>query len=248
MTFQFFLYAGCACFFLGSAIGSILCIIFAAVFHKKFKTFRASSIYIFLSFVIIFCTLCLLFCKIDFSHLQKIDYIWAASIFFLGLLCASFFKTVLPITIALYSLTTIFSARILYKNYERLPKSINLLVAENYVELNNSRFSLQSLSSSNENAFFSVAIRVNKLNNKYLFPLPRLFFDSMSIANSSHQKIVPEFESKVNLEENILISYLCNNYEVFFIDIPKAKIFPSLYSIEIAEKNGKIKFKLIKTL
>ena len=228
MIFSAALSIGLSSFFLGSAFGCALCIVFAKLFGKRFLKCRVSLMLFFSAFAVCSAAAFAVFVQGRFSFSSAFsssdNVVFFAGLFSLGTVVSSLWKFALAPALIAFVAVSVHTSKLIDS---RFPS-----------------FSLQSpLSVPSDSA--CVRIRVYKIPPKLLLPVGRFFYevevDGDDDGGGSAAVAAEEKKSGFS-------SWIFGDVEEIRLELPSAKVYPALFMLKFERGLDDFSYSVSRTL
>ena len=223
---------GLCSFFIGTAFGCVLCLIFSKIFHKKHLKCRVSVLLVSLSLAVAFATIFAVFAqeKCDVRQIFSIsqNVIFFVSLFAFGTLVSSLWK---------FLLLPFFVAYLLL-----------FFHTQNFLK---SRFSdVANIPVTIESPEVNVNLKIYELPVFLLLPARRFYFEveisGSDVAKENHVEKISEKKSEE--KENAFHKWILRDERVVPVEIPPSRIYPALYLLNLRQTFDEADFSLSRTL
>lgn len=266
MSFYACLVFGVISLSLGGVAGCFACIILGKLLNRAYLKSRFTVVCILLSVAVAFAAGgFILISNILFQiRLLPSHALFFLSLFFIGLLASSFWRTALPLFVLLYIILSTFTGINLYSVFGSKPENVSVTVTFQSVGVGDQVYFVDSLKDK------SLVVEVFTLPSFLLIPLPRVWYSVIGVADSDSTleldknfrgksffvglttPLIPESsldsDSFIRKLSSSYLNKLLSNRKNLLIPIPADSTVPAVYSLRFQVKGETLSCNLIKAL
>lgn len=270
MSFPFALFATSFLLSLGGAVGCLCCILCGAAFKKPVLKSRLTVFCILLSVAIAVFAFSLILVPdlytppMEFFRTAGENWLFLGALFLCGILCASFWRSVLPFAVSCYIALSVFTGIKLYGTFGANEETVSLVVHADAVKVNGETYPVKNIADS------SLVLKKYTLPPALLVPLPRVWFTVCGVgkADGNVRQVSDTAElSHFSGDSNTAVSFSGEGDNVFLgnvirfyrewllartgyqlVPLEDSVVYPSLYTLKIEITGEKLIPALVRNL